>query len=235
MHGTLQIIQNALESIRFLFIIILVVFVACNSNEDDNPQTNEEVVNFINEVVDIMEANSINRNTIDWSDFRSQVLDRAASARNIAEAYEALRLALVLLEDNHSFILKQNGFIISGPNVNCQPLSLETVTTSYYPVGCGGHVDEFCCFVNDSTIMLAETTMEESNADSIALENHKRMEENYEALKNATDQDGNPFHIIRVPVAEISSYEMKYEDILPWYIDYYKGAKPGQTVKTIAA
>jgi hypothetical protein len=129
MHGTLQIIQNALESIRFLFIIILVVFVACNSNEDDNPQTNEEVVNFINEVVDIMEANSINRNTIDWSDFRSQVLDRAASARNIAEAYEALRLALVLLEDNHSFILKQNGFIISGPNVNCQPLSLETVTT----------------------------------------------------------------------------------------------------------
>lgn len=112
---------------------------------------------------------------------------------------------------------------------------LTVLPGGYYPVGCGGHVDEFCRFVNDSTIMLAITSIEESKTDSIALENYKRMEENHEILKNATDQDGKPFHIIRVPVAEISSYEMKYEDILPWYIDYYKGTKPGQTVKTIAA
>ena len=58
----------------------------------------------------------------------------------------------------------------------------------YYPAGCGGHIDAFCRFVNDSTIMLAETTMEESKTDSIALENYQRMEENYAILKNATDQ-----------------------------------------------
>lgn len=112
---------------------------------------------------------------------------------------------------------------------------LTVLPGGYYPVGCGGHVDEFCRFINDSTIMLAEATLEESKTDSIALENYNRMEENYAILKNATDQDGKPFQIIRVPVAEISSYEMKYEDISPWYIDYYVGAKPGQMVKTIAA
>lgn len=105
----------------------------------------------------------------------------------------------------------------------------------YYPIGCGGHIDEFCRFVNDSTIMLSETTLEESKTDSLALENYNRMEENYAILKNATDQDGKPFHIIRVPAAEISVFETKYEDINPWYIDYYVGAKPGQTVKTLAA
>lgn len=112
---------------------------------------------------------------------------------------------------------------------------LRILPYGYYPVGCGGHIDEFCRFVNDSTIMLAETTLEESKTDSIALENYQRMEENYAILKNATDQNGKPFNIIRVPIAEQSIYEMKYEDISPWYIDYFAGAKPGSTVKVIAA
>ena len=104
-----------------------------------------------------------------------------------------------------------------------------------YPVGCGGHIDEFCRFVNDSTIMLAAVGEDERFRDSISAENYRRMEENYQILKNATDQDGRPFHIIRVPIPEPHIFEIKYEDAGPYYFDYFPGKKSGDTVRVIAA
>jgi len=44
----------------------------------------------------------------------------------------------------------------------------------YYPIGTGGHIDEFCRFANDSTIMLAEVSALERDSDSIHAENYKK-------------------------------------------------------------
>lgn len=110
-----------------------------------------------------------------------------------------------------------------------------TLPGGVYPVGCGGHIDEFCRFVNDSTIMLAVVDEDERFRDSISAENHRRMEENYQILKNATDQDGRPFHIIRVPIPEPHIFEIKYEDAGPFYYDYFPGKKSGDAVRVIAA
>ncbi len=112
---------------RFLYPIILLLLFACSA--DDGNQQNTDVVNFINEVVDIMESNSINRNVINWSDFRNQVLSSASNARSIDQTDGALRLALQLLGDNHSFIQKENGSIISGSSVSCPPSNLPDVST----------------------------------------------------------------------------------------------------------
>lgn len=65
--------------------------------------------------------------------------------------------------------------------------------------GTGGHIDEYARFVGTNTILLAEVTPEERDADPIARITYERMERNYNILKNATDQDGIPFEIIRVP------------------------------------
>lgn len=121
--------QNAMNFIKPLFLIILMVFVSCSSNENDDSQANIGVVNFLNEVVNIMEVNSINRNTIDWSNFRNQVLEKGSTVQRIDQTDDALRLALVLLGDNHSSIRKQNGTFVTGSNANCPPSSLETVAT----------------------------------------------------------------------------------------------------------
>jgi len=37
-------------------------------------------------------------------------------------------------------------------------------------------------------------------ANEFSQESYRRMEENYNVLSNSTDQDGNPFRIIRVPM-----------------------------------
>jgi agmatine deiminase len=65
--------------------------------------------------------------------------------------------------------------------------------------GTGGHIDEYARFVGPNTILLAEVTPEERDADPIARITYERMERNYNILKTATDQDGKPFEIIRAP------------------------------------
>lgn len=74
--------------------------------------------------------------------------------------------------------------------------------SAYTCITTGGHIDEFCRFVSPNTILLSEVSPEEAEKDPIAAENRKRFEESYEILKNATDQDGNPFEIVRIPTPE---------------------------------
>lgn len=65
-----------------------------------------------------------------------------------------------------------------------------------------GHVDEVCRWVNDSTVLLAQVDTAVSKT-AIDIENFRRMEENYRILQAATDQDGQPIHIIRMPMPEL--------------------------------
>ncbi|MBN7814584.1 agmatine deiminase family protein [Algoriphagus pacificus] len=104
-----------------------------------------------------------------------------------------------------------------------------------WPIGAGAHIDEFCRFVNDSTIMISYVPEEEKDKDLITAENYKRMEENYLILKNATDQNGKPFSIIRVPMPEHYIFQMKYEDIISYNRSYFPKANKGDTINIIAA
>ncbi|AFU69646.1 peptidyl-arginine deiminase, Porphyromonas-type [Psychroflexus torquis ATCC 700755] len=129
-----------------------------------------------------------------------------------------------LVEDDHTFL---------GP--------VETLdgTKAYTVVTTNGHIDEFARFVNESTILLAQIDSTEFN-DPIAFENHKRIEENYQLLSAATDQDNNPFTIIRMPLPGPIFSTMKPGDYVYDYIktlDYKEGSTfpNGDTVKVMAA
>jgi C-terminal processing protease CtpA/Prc len=63
-----------------------------------------------------METNSINRNRINWTDFRSQVFVRAQNAQSIAETYPAIALGLGLLDDHHSFYTAASGAAVANPS-----------------------------------------------------------------------------------------------------------------------
>jgi len=77
------------------------------------------------------------------------------------------------------------------------------VGIAYRSASANNHMDEYCRFVSPDTILLAEVSAEEAAKDPIAAENRRRMEENYEILKNSVDQDGNPFKIVRMPIPDM--------------------------------
>ncbi|MEM6378790.1 MAG: agmatine deiminase family protein, partial [Bacteroidota bacterium] len=94
-------------------------------------------------------------------------------------------------------------------------------------------------FVNDTTVLLAEVP-EEDLHDPIAQENHRRMEENFKILQQATDQDGNPLNIVRMPLPKLITTQMKPGDSVYDFIstlEYQDGSQfpGGQPVTVIAA
>lgn len=110
----------------------------------------------------------------------------------------------------------------------------------YTVITTGGHVDEFARFADPETILLAEITEEERRADPIAAISHPRLEESFRRLSAATDQDGNPFRIVRVPVPDSLFDTMRAGDGVFDYIqplEYEDGSSiaPDDEIKVVAA
>jgi agmatine deiminase len=89
-------------------------------------------------------------------------------------------------------------------------------TPSAYAVGVE-HVDEVARFAGPNTILLAEVSAAEAQVNPIAAENRVRLEQAYEILRRAKDQDGKRFTIIRMPSAEVEYYTMfPVDDMYRW-------------------
>ncbi|MEM9858881.1 MAG: agmatine deiminase family protein [Bacteroidota bacterium] len=74
------------------------------------------------------------------------------------------------------------------------------INDQYMVGGTGGHTDEFVRFANENTILLAWINEDEIDEHPLNHINYERMVKNYEILKNATDLNGNPFNIIKMPI-----------------------------------
>ncbi len=110
----------------------------------------------------------------------------------------------------------------------------------YTVITTGGHVDEFARFADPQTILLAEITEEERRTDPIAAISHERLEESLRRLQAATDQEGNPFRIVRVPVPDSLFETMSKGDGVFDYIqplEYEDGSRigPDDEIRVIAA
>jgi agmatine deiminase len=78
------------------------------------------------------------------------------------------------------------------------------IAGNYFGIGVKGHLDEFCRFVNENTILISYPDSLEAETDPVKKLNLQRMKVNYEILKNATDQDGKPFNIVKMPVPDVN-------------------------------
>lgn len=77
--------------------------------------------------------------------------------------------------------------------------------TGNYVGGGVQHTDEFVRFSNTNTILLAWIDEAEKDLNPINKMNYESLSESYEILKNATDQDGKPFTIIKVPLPDLTT------------------------------
>lgn len=155
----------------------------------------------------------------------SQTLDEITSEfKRVLGVTKVIWLKQGVKDDDNSTVGK-----IEGPD---KKMFYTVLTTN-------GHVDEFARFVNDSTILLAWVKPED-RISAVEKESAKRMEVNYNILKNATDQDGKPFKIIKVPMPypvlnTLQPGDGVY-DILS-ELEYKDGSKfpQGKTIDVIAA
>jgi hypothetical protein len=69
---------------------------------------------YLDELIGLMQAHSINRLTIDWSGFRTRVFARAAGAQSISDTYPAIQVALDTLGDGHSLYYASTGTVLGA-------------------------------------------------------------------------------------------------------------------------
>lgn len=84
--------------------------------------------------------------------------------------------------------------------------------TAYRTCAANGHLDEYARFVRPNMILLAEVTEEEAAKSELARLNKERLDAAYEAVKDATDADGNPIEIVRIPVPDHIFVPMDFDN-----------------------
>lgn len=77
------------------------------------------------------------------------------------------------------------------------------IVGNYWGAGSGGHTDTFVSFLDPRTVALAWVDGDERDANPVSRINHARMARNLEILEAATDQDGQPFEIVKVPMPDL--------------------------------
>jgi len=104
---------------RALVLALAIVIVACGRDSatptqpTPTPPTQTAISAtaraYLEQVVTIMQGNSINRLTIDWAALRAQVFEVAGAAQTIPDTYPAIRTALGRLADDHSAYRSADG------------------------------------------------------------------------------------------------------------------------------
>jgi hypothetical protein len=75
--------------------------------------------NYLEQIVTIMQNNSIKRLTIDWTAFRTEVFDAGRDAQTIADTLPAIRVAIARIGDGHSSYRSVSGTVVFVANRSC--------------------------------------------------------------------------------------------------------------------
>lgn len=108
--------------VRAGLLLVFIALLSTCSEKEAEPQLSGTVKAFYDQFFKIAEENSINRRKIDWAEYKSKVLARVGNAATVSETHETIKLALSLLQDNHSFMLAPGNAYISGAGIGCGAL-----------------------------------------------------------------------------------------------------------------
>jgi len=90
--------------LKALVLSLLVIINGCSNDDSSSPEP-DTTDTILLQVLDIAEANSINRLVIDWETLRQEVLELS----DLSGRRAAISRLLTLLDDNHSFYILENG------------------------------------------------------------------------------------------------------------------------------
>lgn len=110
------------QTLIFLCLSALLSSCGGGSSPQTTPAQKEiSAQDYVNQVIDIMQANSLYRRSLVWSDIRAASLAELGTAPSPRNIDAALKTAIRMLGDHHSFILKANGEMILDGSIsrNC--------------------------------------------------------------------------------------------------------------------
>ncbi|TVZ56893.1 peptidase S41-like protein [Lutibacter sp. Hel_I_33_5] len=82
---------------NILFLCLLIFLVSCNKNKK-----------YVEEAIEIIENNSIRKDSINWNSFKSNLLEEIKKEDDLTELHALISKALYGLGDNHSFLLTKD-------------------------------------------------------------------------------------------------------------------------------
>jgi len=82
-----------------------------------------------------------------------------------------------------------------------------------YGIGTNGHIDEFCRFANENTVILAQVPTADTVGNRFAKESFRRLEENLQVLNNNLTQSGKSFNVIRIPTGPLMTKKVLYKSL----------------------
>lgn len=100
------------------------------------------------------------------------------------------------------------------------PHIFQTIAEKYVGLGTGGHTDEFVKFADANTILLAWVDESEKDNNPLNRINYDRMNINYKILKNAKNENGESFNIIKVPIPDLIVQPIKILEAGLWEDSY---------------
>lgn len=122
------------------------------------------------------------------------------------------------------------------------PLAKATIVGDYVGIGAGSHTDEFVRFADPQTILLAWVEPNDQPLNPVEEITAKRMRRNLDILSRASDQDGRPFDIIKVPMPSMISQPIVLQDrpagLTRWAVSDFPASdrrKAGDRVIHVAA
>ncbi|MBI1341360.1 MAG: agmatine deiminase family protein [Terrimonas sp.] len=104
--------------------------------------------------------------------------------------------------------------------------------------GANGHIDEVARFVSPNTILLAKIDASERKKNPISQADDEILKEDYEILRKATDINGKPFTIIRIPYPDLNAHAISYlldDDMRKNFPSPIPHLKNGDTLKFVPA
>lgn len=165
-----------------------------------------------------------------------------ALKKSLLASNPTLTLAQIEAELKRVFRLKKVIFLNENTASDSHPV-LESPKLingqPYFNLGVW-HADEMVSWVDDHTVILPQVPGSElSSGNPFTLKSYQALEDAYQVLKNATNQDGKPLTIIRAPEPSPIVLELTPDDVMYNFLKNLKGIQhfptDGSPIKYVLA
>jgi agmatine deiminase len=82
-----------------------------------------------------------------------------------------------------------------------------------YGIGTSGHIDEFCRFVDSSTVILTMVDPKDTIDNAISRESYHRMGAALEILQQSTNANGEPLKVLRLIAGPLMTKKLAFADL----------------------